>query len=589
MSKVTVKRDIDNLPNELRALRQWVVWKKDKHPRNALTGANARTNDPSTWCSFEDAYDAVMQGRALGVGFVFTEADPYVGIDFDKVIKDDGSVDSETEEAVSRMNSYTEISQSGRGIHVIVRGKKPKGSCRRKGVEIYDCGRFFALTGNIYQGRGTIEDRQEELDDLFNESFGSESVPSAPIATEIFEGEGRNNACTKEAGRLLNIYKDHEVARLMTLAYNQAVCRPPLSDDECSKTWEKSLSNWATATPEELRRLDEIETREVEWVWKPYLPLGKLTMFEGDPGEGKSWVSLAIATRITLEELGGPANVLLASAEDDFDDTIRPRLEELGANLGLIYAIEQPFTLGSKTGLNDEAFEMLERHLIEKEPSLLIIDPLTAYLGSGVDMHRQNETRPVMAKLASLARDYRCAILLIRHINKGGSTKAIYRGMGSIDFTASARSVLLAGHVDHDDGSIERAVVHIKSNLAPLGEPLGYILGRPFCWTTSTLTASEILGEKGGGGTKTDEAISLIKDHLTGVESVPSNIILAAAKDAHISERTLKAAKKKLNAKSGKKNDEWHWYFKKGGEAPPDIEPPIKIEGTRISGDFDQI
>jgi len=420
-------------------------------------------------------------------------------------------------------------------------------------------------------------------------SSEAEPVRSEPIVTEIFEHEGRNVAVTRESGRLLNMYKDHYVARMLAYAYNEAVCRPPLSEKECADSWEKSLAKWDDGAPPTLRSADEIEAREVEWLWEPYIPLGKLTMLDGDPGEGKSWISLAIATRITLADLGGPANILIASAEDDWDDTIRPRLEELGANLGLIYAIEEPFTLGSKKEVNEDAFGMLERYLREKDPALLIIDPLTAYLGSGIDMHRQNETRPVMTRLASIARDHRCAILLIRHITKGGSVKPIYRGMGSIDFMAASRSALLAGHVDHEDGSVERALVHIKCNLAALGPPLGFILGHPFQWTDSTLTASEILDQPIGGGRKTDEAVVLIRELLAGDEAVPAKEIFAVAKEAGISEKTMKNAKKVLHVKSGKKEGKWHWYLPKGKEAPPDLEPLATVKDGRISVDLDAV
>jgi hypothetical protein len=232
---------------------------------------------------------------------------------------------------------------------------------------------------------------------------------------------------------------------------------------------------------------------------------------------------------------------------------------------------------------------MLGKHLREKEPILLIIDPLTAYLGGSVDMHRQNETRPILARLAGLAREYKCAMLLVRHINKGGGTKAIYRGMGSIDFTASARSVLLAGHVDHDDGSMERALVHIKSNLAPLGPPIGYVLGHPFEWTTSTLTANDILNEPIGRGKKTDEAVDLIRTLLAGDEAVPAKEVFAAGKEAGISERTMKEAKKKLHVKSGKKDKKWAWYLPKGKERPSDLEPLVEVKDGIIKVDLDAI
>ena len=418
---------------------------------------------------------------------------------------------------------------------------------------------------------------------------GKERVEPEP--GELIPEGKRDSTLASLAGSMRKRGMTQDEIETALARVNQDRCKPPLEDEQVAKI-ARSVSRYEpdeVISAKELRRLDEIETRAIDWLWEPYIPLGKLTMLEGDPGEGKSWISLAIATRITLEELGGPANVLIASAEDDYDDTIRPRLEELGANLGLIYAIEETFTLGSKKGLNDDAFEMLEKHLREKEPSLVIIDPLTAFLGGSIDMHRQNETRPVMAKLASLAREHNCAILLIRHINKGGGMKPIYRGMGSIDFTASARSVLLAGHIDHEDGSMERALVHIKSNLAPLGPPIGYILGHPFEWTTSTLTASDILDQPTGKGKKTDEAVALIRDLLTDEKAVPANEIFAAAKEAGISQRTMKDAKKMLRVKSGKKNDEWHWYLPKGKERPPDLEPMAIVKDGRIKVDLDAV
>jgi hypothetical protein len=163
-----------------------------------------------------------------------------------------------------------------------------------------------------------------------------------------------------------------------------------------------------------LRCIADVKAEKVNWLWQPYIPKGKLTLEEGDPGIGKSWISLAIATAVTLgkglpgQESVEPANVLLASAEDGLGDTIRPRLDAMGADISRIFAIEGALTL-DETGL-----ARLESYLERVRPSLLIIDPLVAYLGAGVDIHRANETRAVMAQLARLAEKYDSAILCLR-------------------------------------------------------------------------------------------------------------------------------------------------------------------------------
>jgi len=180
------KTNLDNIPEELKKLDQWVIRKADKCPLNALTGKHAKTDDPSTWATFANAEKAIEQGLGIGVGFVFTDDDPYVAIDFDKVIID-GILRKDIQEIVEKMASYTEISQSDTGLHTLVKGKKPGTKCRKGSIEIYDRKRYFALTGNIYQGRDTIEERQEELDWLCSDVFGDDLTPqvSTTAATDL--------------------------------------------------------------------------------------------------------------------------------------------------------------------------------------------------------------------------------------------------------------------------------------------------------------------------------------------------------------------------------------------------------------------
>lgn len=148
-SKTISPNNLDNLPDELKALKQWVCWNSTKFPINARTGNKAEVDNPDTWCTFEEAQRAVLSGKYKGAGFVLTKDDPYVIIDLDHVIDPNtGVIQPWAQEIIDRMDSYTEVSQSGTGIHIIIRGKKPGDRCKGKNgqIEIYDHSRYFALT-----------------------------------------------------------------------------------------------------------------------------------------------------------------------------------------------------------------------------------------------------------------------------------------------------------------------------------------------------------------------------------------------------------------------------------------------------------
>ena len=361
----------------------------------------------------------------------------------------------------------------------------------------------------------------------------------------------------------------------------------------------KDASDWLAAggTMEELERLVSvarpyregdialvcmatIKAETVKWLWWPYIPLAKLILLEGDPGIGKSWVSLAIATAVSLGKglLGTEAvesvTVLLASAEDGLGDTIRPRLDAMDADVTKIHAVKGTLDFGN------DGLSILEDYIEQVRPALVIVDPLVAYIGATVDIHRANETRAVMAKLADIAERHGCAILAIRHLTKGGTLKPIYRGLGSIDLAAACRSILMAG-CDPEEPQ-KRGIIHIKSNLAPTGTAIGYELrGDGFHWTgESDLTWQKILSaEDTGDKSALDEAMEFLKEELAH-EPVDASQVWKDARDTGLSEKTVKRAKAVLGVITRRRGE----VGKRGGgkftwELPSHLEGQKDLEG----------
>lgn len=315
-----------------------------------------------------------------------------------------------------------------------------------------------------------------------------------------------------------------------------------------------------------LIRMRDVKAEIVSWVWYPYIPRGKVTLIEGDPGLGKSWLTLAIATCISLRKrlpqqqraIGG--NVLLMSAEDGLADTIRPRLDQMSADVKKVYAYPDPIVL------DEDGIEEIEEQITELRPTLVVIDPLVAYMGSDLDLHKANQTRTLMAALGRLAEQYNVAIIAIRHLTKGSRDKSIYRGLGSIDLTGAARSVLMIGRDPEDDNG--RVLIHIKCNLAPLGPAIGYELRpgvrKPFKWLgKSNLTVADILEAKaeGSGHSERQIAEEFVAETLErGIISHDELIRDSEARGIH--KTAIRKACKTLKAKKVRKRGEWYWVNK---------------------------
>jgi putative DNA primase/helicase len=294
-------------------------------------------------------------------------------------------------------------------------------------------------------------------------------------------------------------------------------------------------------------RLSEVAPERVDFLWYPYIPLRKLTILEGDPGQGKSWLTAALAAGGSLGvglpgvRAVAPFRSLLFTAEDGLADTLRPRLDAMGADCSLIRGFDDPLSLSAP---DDVA--TIENEIAESRALFVVLDPIVAFLGPRTDIYRANEVRALLAPLAKLAYRRGCGIVAVRHLNKAKVGRSIYAGQGSIDFTASARSVLLAGSAPDDPH--QHALVHIKSNLAPCGSSCGYRIddGR-FCWTgESTLGACDLLAAEApfGAANAEEEARAFLRATLSD-GALPATAIRAAAREVGISERTLKRAKQR--------------------------------------------
>ncbi len=311
-------------------------------------------------------------------------------------------------------------------------------------------------------------------------------------------------------------------------------------------------------------KMSEIQSQEVSWLWYPFIPYGKLTIIQGDPGDGKTTLVLNIAAWLSKGEgldsemkLSEPVNVIYQSAEDGLADTVKARLELAGADCERILVIDE------KEKSLSMVDERLEKAIVQTKARMLILDPIQAYLGGGMDMNRANEARDMTKKLGALAEKYQCAIVLIGHMNKAAGNKAAYRGMGSIDFFAVARSVLLVGRVEGEPNI--RGVVQIKNNLAAFGQPKAFALSEDgFQWLGDyEIMADEVLGGIAPKVNKMELAKRMLRELALASNAVLSNEIFDMADEQGISKRTLENAKRELGIRARKINNSWYWELDK--------------------------
>ena len=340
-----------------------------------------------------------------------------------------------------------------------------------------------------------------------------------------------------------------------------------------------------------LINMDSVEVEQVEWLLYPFIPYGKVTIIQGDPGEGKTTMVLQIIAKLTRGEpifpvtdttmkikekrsdevdsgndgLDGednmqeqssmsPVHVIYQTAEDGLGDTIKPRLLAAGADCSKVLVIDD----------SDQSLTMtdvrLEEAIVQTKAKMVVLDPIQGFLGADVDMHRANEIRPLMKRIAVLAEKYHCAVILIGHMNKNSNGKSSYRGLGSIDFQAAARSVLIVGRVK-DEPEV-RVVCHTKSSLAPEGTSIAFRLDKNngFEWIGEyDISADELLNGD-GRGQKGRKAKEFLLEILAN-GGMTQKKIAEEAEARGIKSKTLWNAKRELEIDSVKRGKQWYWML----------------------------
>ncbi len=328
-----------------------------------------------------------------------------------------------------------------------------------------------------------------------------------------------------------------------------------------------------------LRRVSDVEAEEVAFLWKPYMPEAKLVMLDGYEGGGKTFAALELASALSrgrqLPDSTGrpsgairePRSTLYVAAEDGIGDTLRPRLELSGADLDQIIVldgfVEKNGAIGYFT-LSD--IDVLEAAIAQVNPALMVLDPVFAFLD--VDGHKAKEIRPVLTRLAALAEKYRVTVLMIRHLRKAAADRASHRGVGSVDFSAACRSVLVLAEDPEDDR--RRVIAHAKSNLAPRGPSLAFTIeDGVLTWAgLASMSADELLEsreqrERRGGHRPRDEAAEFLRS-LLGDMPKTQGTVEREANAAGISFRTVRRAKGELGVRSRRVRAEggafeWVW------------------------------
>ena len=323
----------------------------------------------------------------------------------------------------------------------------------------------------------------------------------------------------------------------------------------------------------EITRASDVQIRSVEWLWYPYIPYGKVTILQGDSGEGKSTFILKLAAMLTRgepmpffdDEGAEPVNVIYQSTEDDADDTIVPRFIAAGGDP------ERLLFISEKERYLSFSDERLLEAIRQTKAKLVVLDPLSAYIGETTSINSANEVRRQFRPLIEIAKEQGCAIVIVHHMNKAVGQKALHRAVGSVDVDAAARSVLMVARTDKERPD-ERIMVQVKSNLAPTGNGILFTIDEGgIQWREEIAkTADEVLGNVFANIGRPDEQMQKAKQTLSQLladgTAKPQRELMEKLVALGVGRSTATKAKTLLGIRSVKQGAQWFWMLPQGND-----------------------
>ena len=535
--------ETNHVPAELAGLPQWVCWGKPgaqrKCPFNPRTGTTAKAGQPDTWADLATAAQAVKAGRFEGIGFEFAEGGGIVGVDFDHCIDAGGQLSDWAAGWVERLNSYTEISPSGTGLHVICRGKLPGPSVKRPQCEVYDRARYFTVTGQPWGALRPLRDAGEAIAALYEELQAearkgqdkpteAHTAPALPPAGKNYLKIGLDRDGTFAAlwrgDRPNGNESADDMGLLNKLAY-WCNCDRQAMRAAFFESWHyqskdeahKKKAQRKDYLPRSIDRAVEDCARTAAQDDAAHIELRAASGNSPDANPGrteKNGPELVCASAVPYEpprwciapyfQIGkgtliqgdnGSGKTAFMCAVVAHVTTGRALMgnevaapgnvlmlsveDDLPVLRGRIEAdggdLSKVYFMKGAGGLTFTSVEV-ETAIKESNAAMVVFDPLQAFLGAGVDMFRPNETRPQIAKLLDVCERENTACAIVAHLVKSSADKSpVNRSLGSVDIPASMRSILHL--VRNPDNEDECIMVHVKCSNAPKGRSIAYTIG----------------------------------------------------------------------------------------------------------------
>lgn len=595
----------------------WVNWYWKKDDKGKMTKVPiGKTDDPSTWKPFKE----LDQDKLVGIVFSHTKTLLGIDIDH-CLEKGTTNIIHPLKEIIAQLiieaDTYTEISISGTGLHLFLSLSGPLDLGRNKiePFEAYTSGRYFVVTGEAYKKPIPVRNvtpaealrilsitghdwSKTEADEVFKEQ------PKATTEDEILMEKMFNSQHGDKIKKLFDgdtsDYKNDRSSADMALCSHLAYwtggnalqmdriwLKSPLSNREKAivrkdyrpRTIANAIKNCKNFYKPEINqrsakgsvdslvflKASDVVCREIDWLWRDKIAKGKVTLIAGDPGLGKSQATLQFASIVSNggEFPGGhqaeKGKVLIFSAEDDPADTVVPRLKACDADLNQI-SIFSLVNRGDKEGyfnLRTDISLLSETFKKEKNISLIVIDPITAFLGE-TDTHKNAEVRSLLYQLSKFASEFNVAVLGVTHFSKNENSSPMNKFTGSLAFVAAARAAYIVTK-DSDDES-RRLFLPVKNNLADDKGGFAYKVETIFVekdgvkiktsrvvWEKEPVKMSALEALKGNNPSGvSNETVTWLEDYLRkNPNGVSTDKLEREAKRNGISRATLYRAEKK--------------------------------------------